>query len=111
DWANAARNPAVDVAAAPSADEVRGSATVAAPLRELEMARQVDGAVAVVIASQRVSERICTDPVWITGIGTAMDQHSFSMRERDSLPACKVAAEAAYRRAGIEDPTKASLAE
>ncbi|MBS1845317.1 MAG: 3-ketoacyl-CoA thiolase [Actinobacteria bacterium] len=111
DWANAARNPAVDVEAAPSADEIRSSDVVAAPLRELEMARQVDGAVAMVITSERVAERICPDPVWITGIGTAMDQHAFSMRERDSLPACRAAAEAAYKRAGIDDPTTLSLAE
>jgi len=111
DWANAVRNPAVDVVEAPSADQVRASATVAAPLRELELARPVDGAVAIVIASQQVAERVCPDPVWITGIGTAMDQHAFARRERYSLQACKVAAEAAYRRAGIDDPTTLSLAE
>ena len=111
DWANAAANPALEIEAAPSAEQVRASDPVAAPLRELELAQQVDGAVAVVIASKRVAERICPDPVWITGIGTAMDQHNFSMRERDSLPACRAAAEAAYRRAGIGDPATASLAE
>jgi acetyl-CoA C-acetyltransferase len=111
DWASAAANPAVETPEVPDADAVRASAPVAAPLRELEMARPVDGAVAVVIASKRVAERVCPDPVWITGIGTAMDQHSFAMRERDSLPACRAAAEAAYERAGIDDPRSVSLAE
>jgi acetyl-CoA C-acetyltransferase len=111
DWANAAANPAVETGAIPGIAEVRASDVVAAPLRELELSRPVDGAVAVVITSQRVAERVCPDPVWITGIGTAMDQHSFSRRERDALPAARVAAEAAYKRAGIEDPTSVSIAE
>jgi acetyl-CoA C-acetyltransferase len=111
DWAKAADNPWVETGAVPGADEVRGSDVVAAPLRELEFSRKVDGAVAVVITSQRVAERVCPTPVWITGIGTAMDQHAFARRERSSLPAAKVAAETAYKRAGIDDPTKLSIAE
>jgi acetyl-CoA C-acetyltransferase len=111
DWALAATNPAVELDGAPTAADVRASNRVAAPLHELELSRPVDGAVAVVLASQRVAHRVCTDPVWITGIGTAMDQHSFAMRERDSLPACRAAAEAAYRRAGMDGPAGASLAE
>ncbi|MBS1678861.1 MAG: 3-ketoacyl-CoA thiolase [Actinobacteria bacterium] len=111
DWAKAATNPWVETDDVPAADAIRASAVVAAPLRELELARAVDGAVAVVITSQRVAERVCPTPVWITGIGTAIDQHAFARRERGSLPAAKVAAEAAYKRAGIGDPTKLSIAE
>jgi acetyl-CoA C-acetyltransferase len=111
DWALAAANSAVELETAPTAGDVRASSRVAAPLHELELSRPVDGAVAVVLASKRVAQRVCTDPVWITGIGTAMDQHSFAMRERDSLPACAAAAEAAYRRAGMDGPEGASLAE
>ncbi|MCW3020550.1 MAG: 3-ketoacyl-CoA thiolase, partial [Solirubrobacterales bacterium] len=73
--------------------------------------RPVDGAVAVVLASRRVAERVSPNPVWITGIGTAMDQHTFALRERDSLPACKAAADGAYRRAGMTGPKPGSLVE
>jgi len=111
EWASAAANAGVEVSSAPSAEDVRASKAVAAPVRELEMSRPVDGAVAVVLASKRVAERVCPDPVWITGIGTAMDQHSFALRERHSLPACKAAAESAYRRAGMDGPSSVSLAE
>lgn len=110
DWASAAANPAVETDVVPGVDEVRASARTAFPLRELELARPVDGAVAIVLASRRVAER-SENPVWITGIGAAMDQHSFARRERASLPACRAAADAAYKRAGIEDPTSFSLAE
>jgi acetyl-CoA C-acetyltransferase len=111
DWASAAANPAVETDSVPGVAEVRDSERAAFPLRELELSRPVDGAVAVVLTSQRVAERVSPSPVWITGIGTAMDQHSFARRERDSLPACRVAAQAAYKRAGIENPGGASLAE
>jgi acetyl-CoA C-acetyltransferase len=111
EWEKAGANPWVETGQVPDAAAVKGSPTVAAPLRELELARPIDGAVAVVISSARVAERVCPNPVWITGIGTAMDQHSFVRRERASLPAARVAAETAYKRAGIEDPTKLSLAE
>jgi acetyl-CoA C-acetyltransferase len=111
EWAKAAANPWVETDSVPDAAAVKGSPTVAAPLRQLEMARPVDGAVAVVIASARVAERVCPNPVWITGIGSAMDQHAFARRERSSLQAAKVAAESAYKRAGVSDPTKLSIAE
>lgn len=111
EWAKAGANPWVETGDAPDAAAVKASPAVAAPLRQLEMARPLDGAVAVVITSARVAERINPDPVWITGIGTAMDQHAFVRRERASLPAAKVAAETAYRRAKIDDPTGLSIAE
>ncbi len=111
DWARAAANPWVELDDAPGVEEVLASESVATPLRRLELARPLDGAVAIVITSQRVAERVCPDPVWITGIGTAMDQHAFARRERASLPAAKVAADTAYKRAGIDDPTKLSIAE
>jgi len=99
-WARAAANPSVDVegASAPSGDGV-------------PMSRPVDGAVAVVIATEQVARRVTPDPVWITGMGTAMDQHTFARRERGSLPACRAAARMAYRRAGVHDPTRVSLVE
>jgi acetyl-CoA C-acetyltransferase len=110
-WAAAAANPWVETDEIPDADAAQASELVAAPLRKLQMARPLDGAVAVLIASRRVAERVSEKPVWITGIGTAMDQHAFARREHASLPACEVAAKAAYAKAGGIDPGSASLAE
>jgi acetyl-CoA C-acetyltransferase len=110
-WANGAANPMVETPSVPDAEEAQASELVAAPLRRLQMSRPLDGAVAVLIASRRVAERVSENPVWITGIGTAMDQHSFAKREHASLPACETAAKAAYAKAGGFDPGSASLAE
>lgn len=111
DWARAARNPGVDVGAPPTASDLAASRMAAAPLRQLEMSRPVDGAVAVVIAAEHVARRVSPAPVWVTGMGTAMDQHAFARRERASLPACRAAAGMAYRKAGITDPRSLSLVE
>jgi acetyl-CoA C-acetyltransferase len=99
-WAKAATNPSVDVepGSAPTHDETF-------------MSRPVDGAVAVVIATEQVARRVTPNPVWITGMGTAMDQHTFARRERGALSACRAAAQMAYRNAGIDDPTQLSLVE
>src|SRR5581483_990744 len=90
-WERAAANPAVALDGPPPAAD--------------------DGAVAVVIAVEDVARRVTPDPVWITGMGTAMDQHTFARRKRGALPACRAAAQMAYRRAGIDDPRRVSLVE
>jgi acetyl-CoA C-acetyltransferase len=111
DWANAARNPGVEDGDVVTVDDVAVSEAVAPPLRALDFSRPVDGAVAVILANRQVAQRVTSDPVWITGIGTAMDQHAFAMRELHSLPACRAAGQAAFRRAGMADPRSASLVE
>jgi acetyl-CoA C-acetyltransferase len=111
DWANAVANPWVATDDAPTLDEIRSSDFLATPLRKLDFSRQVDGAVAVLVTSQRIAAKMDVDPVWITGIGTAMDQHAFALRDHAALPACEVAARKAYERAGMSDPKQASLVE
>jgi acetyl-CoA C-acetyltransferase len=109
-WERAAANPAISVTRAPTLDDVAASPSIARPLRELEMSRPVDGAVAVLLATRQVAERITPEPVWITGMGTAIDEHAFASRDRD-LPACRAAAEMAYKRAGIGDASACSIVE
>jgi acetyl-CoA C-acetyltransferase len=110
DWENAARNPGVDMNGVPTADAIADGPMVARPLRSLEISRPVDGAVAIVLANRAVADRITPSPVWITGMGSAIDEHAFASRDAD-LPACRAAAEAAYRRAGIDDPSACSFVE
>ncbi|HEX4108784.1 MAG TPA: hypothetical protein VHX88_11655 [Solirubrobacteraceae bacterium] len=111
DWATAAENPAVEIDTVPDAAAVSDSPWAARPLRELELSRPVDGAVALLLASCDVAQRVTSTPVWLTGIGTAMDCHSFVQRTPGRLDACEAAAQACYRRAGIDDPLSVSIAE
>ena len=109
-WSDASRHGRVQVAAVPNEADILTSANVAAPLRALMMARPVDGAVAILLASEEVARRTMRTPVWITGMGMSTDRHSFAARKAGALEACEVAARSAYGRAGWDKPT-ASIAE
>jgi acetyl-CoA C-acetyltransferase len=102
-WTRAAQrtnNDAVEVDTTdPQWDE-----EVATPLTLRDLSRPVDGAVAMVVASEHVARQFETESVCITGMGSAIDQHFIAAREPDSLPAAEAAARAAYRMAGVTDP-------
>ncbi len=100
-WKAAANNPNVPLAQIPALSDVLASPLVAAPLRQLMMARPVDGAVAIVLASERVARRVERTPVWVTGMGAAMDGNVFAMRD-PSLSACRAAAQMAFRKSGTQ---------
>lgn len=98
-WAAAANgNIAIDTT--PDAEAVLAAAEGAAPLTELMFARPVDGAVAVLIAREDVARRVARNPAFITGMGTAMDTHSFAERDGSRLASAESAAAMAYRNAG-----------
>ena len=80
------------------------SEQVARPLKKLMMSRPVDGAVAVLLASEDIARRATRSPVWVTGMGASSDRHSFAARKPGALEACEAAAKAAYRRAGWSKP-------
>lgn len=98
-WSRAARGGKLDVANAPTMEEILASPMAASPLRQGMLARPVDGAVAVVLASESVARRASRRPVWITGMGAAMDSGNFARRD-PGLPACTAAAERARAKAG-----------
>ena len=64
------------------------------------MARPVDGAVVIVLANAQVARRVTTAPVWVKGIGAAMDSSVFAMRDAQ-FDVCRQAAQRAYARAGL----------
>jgi acetyl-CoA C-acetyltransferase len=100
-WARARANPKLELEAVPSVDEIMASESVASPLRRLMMARPVDGAVALVLASETVARRASRKPVWVTGMGAASDGGNFAQRE-PGFGACSSAARRACERAGVK---------
>lgn len=104
-WADGARYGRVQVAAQPTAADVLASPSVATPLRRLMMSRPVDGAVAVLLATEEYARRVARAPVWITGLGASMDRHSFAARRAGALEPCETAARMAYARAGWQKRT------
>lgn len=100
-WQRADANSNVEVLSVPTLSDIMSAPFVADPLRLYELARPVDGAVAIVIATEEVARRVTTNPVWITGMGSSMDSHFLADRAPAELEACRVATTMALRRAGL----------
>ncbi|MCR1783680.1 hypothetical protein KVF89_14155 [Nocardioides carbamazepini] len=109
-WERAVANPYVDVAEVPG-DAAFWNDPVSTPLRASDLARPADGAVAVLLASADVADQVSATPVWLTGLGSAIDQHFLAAREPDALPACAAATRSALRMAGLDDVRSFDLAE
>lgn len=75
---------------------------VAEPLRLFDVCPVSDGAAAVVMCAAEVAHRFRKKPVWIAGIGQATDTHTIAERQEPTdLLAVRLAAERAYRMAGL----------
>jgi len=84
-------------------EEVLKSRPVAWPIKLLDSSPISDGAAAVVLASEDAVRRLKVDtPVWIAGIGYANDTPILTRRpDYVGFRATRLAAEMAYKRAGI----------
>jgi acetyl-CoA C-acetyltransferase len=96
-------NPLAAFAATLTADAVLASPPLAEPLRELEVSGLVDGAVVAVLASEEAARR-ALKPVWIRGIGWISDSPWLASRDWGRATYARLAAEMAYRMAGISAP-------
>ncbi|TAL04243.1 MAG: 3-ketoacyl-CoA thiolase [Rhodospirillaceae bacterium] len=99
-WRAAVEHGTVAIDSVPSADTVLASPDAAVPLKEMMLARPVDGAVAVLLAREDIARRAARTPVWVTGMGTSLDAHSFAARTPGRLSSCEMAAKMAFRKAG-----------
>lgn len=104
-WRDAAAFGRVQIEDAPNEAAILSSGNIARPLTRLMMARPVDGAVALLVASEDIARRVTKTPVWITGMGASADRHAFASRVPGALQACEVAAQSAYKRAGWSKPS------
>jgi acetyl-CoA C-acetyltransferase len=102
---HALSNPVAAYGGILSPDDVLGSAAVCDPLRELEISPYVDGAVVLVLASEEAARR-APKPVWIRGVGWASDSPWLAGRSWGRASYAGMAAEMAYRMAGITQPDR-----
>jgi acetyl-CoA C-acetyltransferase len=76
------------------------------PLREDEQAKHADGCVVVVLANEAKANKTRHQPAWILGAGFASDSPTIESRHWSNADYARIAAEAAYRQAGINAPRK-----
>ena len=109
---NALDNPSAAYPLATTVEQVLASPFVAEPLRSAEVAGRADGAIVIVLASEKAAKRLAGKPVWVTGVGWSQDAPSLESRSWGAATYLKLAADRAYRMAGITRPAKKiSLAE
>jgi acetyl-CoA C-acetyltransferase len=104
---NAAMNPnAIRSKADATPGDVLESEYLYEPLRQLQCYPFTDGACAMVLASAERAKELTDKPVWITGMGNSVETYFLGERELAASRSAKMAAERAYKMAGISDPAR-----
>jgi acetyl-CoA C-acetyltransferase len=103
---NARHNTAAQAPAELTVEDVLNSPLLADPIHELEAAPVSDGACAVILASEETARSLSSRPVWIRGVGSSVDAHYLGDRDLADCEALTVAAQKAYRMAGVTDPRR-----
>ena len=97
---NGARNPNAQFRNEITIDTVLNSSMVADPLRLFDCSPITDGAAAVIVASREKAEELVSDPIWITGTGSATGTLALHDREDIcTIDATVQAGKMAYKQA------------
>ncbi len=104
--ANAMKNPFAQAPLDITIGDVLESKTVADPIRLLDTKPISDGACAMILTSEKKAKQLTKKPVWLTGIANCYEKHYMGDRELADCDALAVAAEKAYKMAGIKNPIK-----
>lgn len=101
---NALDHPAAQLREKITVDDVLKSEVLAWPVQRLDVSPVSDGAVAVVLAEESIARRVTDKPVWIEGVGWALDTAYWTNRDLCYPRYVEEAARMAYKMAGITDP-------
>ncbi len=125
---NAKHNPFAQSPKKLSVKQIRNSQMVAYPLTRLDCCVMSDGAAVAILASEKMAEKLSSNPIRITGVGSATDTMRLADRPFGDVPllsnenkkeykdldypgvhscrAGRLAAKQAYKMAKIKDPLK-----
>lgn len=102
---NALANPVASYGAAVSPDDVTNAPPTFEPLTRLDISHSADGALVIVLASEKRAKSLAGRPVWLRGIGWSTGGSSEGANGASAAYA-RAAAEMAYSMAGIGDPRR-----
>jgi acetyl-CoA C-acetyltransferase len=104
---NAADHPSALLGQADiTVEDVLASETLAWPVQRLDVSPISDGAVALVMASEDVAQRLTDTPVWVQGVGWNLDSTYWTNRDLAYPQYVENAARMAYDMAGVTEPRK-----
>jgi acetyl-CoA C-acetyltransferase len=101
---NALNNPLAAYGADITIDDVLYSEPIASPLNKLDMSQPADGSIVLVLASEEKALKLTDNPIWITGMGWCNDTPTLETRDWSYATSTAVAAQMAYKMAGIKSP-------
>jgi len=97
-----AMNPHAHLQKTITLEEAMRSVAICYPLNLYDCCLISDGAAAAILASEEKAKKITDTPIWIKGLGAASETMMISERQTlTGLTATKMAAEEAYKMAGI----------
>jgi len=102
---NALNNPSAPFGADLTLEDVLNGPPLSWPLGRRHVAEHSDGAVVMVLASEKTAGALTDKPVWILGVGWSNDSPSLESRDWSQLPYVQKAAQMAYHQAGIRNPS------
>lgn len=101
---NAMLNPLAAFPADLDAGAILASEPVAEPLTRLQIAPHADGAIVMVLADGQTARALSDQPIWVRGLGWVNDTYTLESRPWGKAVYAELAAQMAYRTAGIRSP-------
>jgi acetyl-CoA C-acetyltransferase len=103
---NAMDHPSAQLGAEITVKDVLDSEIMAWPVNRLDISPTSDGAACIILAAEHVARRVTEKPIWIDGVGWALDSAYWTTRDLYYPDYVEVAARQAYKMAGIKEPSK-----
>jgi len=103
---NALWNPSAGHGISLSKEQVLDSPMISYPLSSLDISPHSDGAIVIILAAAERAKALCQKPIWIEGMGWCSDSPSLEKRAWGEAVYTQIAAEMAYKMAGISYPRK-----
>ena len=104
---NAKNNPYAYCCDTITVKDILRSTMLCDPIRVQEAKpTPVDGACALILASEEKAKKLTKKPVWITGMSSCYDHHELGYRDLANCDSLVTSASKSYKMAGITNPLK-----
>ena len=101
---NALKNPHAAFGSNIDRDHVLNTEIICDPIREIEIAKPVDGAIVLVIAAEKIVNEKNVNPIWINGITYATNSPNFGTRNWNEAEYAKICSRKLYEQNNIRNP-------
>ena len=101
---NALKNPHAAFGSNIDRDHVLSTEIICDPIREIEIAKPVDGAIVLVIAAEKIVNEKNVNPIWINGITYATNSPNFGTRNWNEAEYAKICSRKLYEQNNIRNP-------